>query len=465
LKEYDLAIIGGGPGGEAAAARALALGLRTCVIEAGRMGGVCLNVGCIPTKAMLYASDLFTHVRDARKFGISLADASVDGPAFMKRVRDVVDTIVGALERRYESSAADLLRGRARLTGRDTIHVDLSDGGSEQIKARSIILATGSSPARPGVFPWESPRVMTTDEIVLAETLPESLLIVGGGVIGCEFATVFAELGIPVTLVEMLDRLTAPLDEDASKLVHRSLRRLRVDVKLRTRIASMSADASGVSARTEDGQTLTAAAALIAVGRKANIDNLGLEVAGVATKDGIIPVDDCCRTSAANIYAVGDVAERRQYAHLASRMGVVAAENAAGLDSRDDRTVVPVGMFTHPEVATVGASEAEVRAAGADPGAPGLAAVVQYRATGIAWAYDRTDGIVKIVADPAGGRILGAVVVGYHAADVVQEIALAMRHSLTVAQVAETVHAHPTFCEGVMLAAEQWLAAAASRKE
>jgi dihydrolipoamide dehydrogenase len=389
----------------------------------------------------------------ARQFGISVTDATVDGPAFMQRVRDLVDTIVTALERRVASSGIDIIKGRARLTGPDTIHVDLNDGASEQVKARSIVIATGSSPIKPGAFPWDSPRVMTTDEIVSAETLPESLLVVGGGVIGCEFATVFAELGIPVTLVEMLDRLTAPLDEEASKLVNRSLRKLKVNVLLRTRIASMSAGDDGVSAETENGKTLSAAAALVAVGRKANTDGLGLEQAGVVTAGGIIPVDHHCRTNVSGVYAVGDVAERRQYAHLAARMGVVAAENAAGNDASDDRTVVPVGMFTHPEVATVGLSEAGARASGGSV----LAAQVQYRATGIAWAYDRTEGIVKIIGDAASGAILGALVVGYHAADVVQEIAVAMRHSLTVAQLADTIHPHPTFCEGVMMAAEQWL--------
>ena len=454
MKEYDVAIIGGGPGGDAAAGRAIARGLKTCLIEAVSLGGACLNVGCIPTKAMLYASDLFHHMRQAGQFGLNCPDPRVDGRAYMKRVHGVVAGLVKALDKKYQSPGVDLLRGTGRLAGPGTITVDLNAGGREEIRASSVIIATGSSPVRPGVFPWDIPTVMTTDQAVTADALPASVLIVGGGVIGCEFATVYSELGIPTTIVEMLDRLAAPLDEDASKLIHRSLRMRGAEVLLRSRIVQMSAGPDGVTARTEDGKTLQAACALVAVGRRPNVVGLGLEQAGVELTDGIIAVDDHCRTNVPGIYAVGDVAEKRQYAHLASRMGVVAAENAAGRDVADDRTCVPVGVFTHPEVATVGLGEAEARREHSDI----RVASAQYRATGIALAYGRTDGMVKIIAEAGSGRAIGGLVVGYHAADVVQELAAAMRNSLTVTQLAATIHVHPTFSEGVLLAAENWLA-------
>jgi len=330
----------------------------------------------------------------------------------------------------------------------------LNDGGVEELRASSIIIATGSSPARPAMFPWSSPAVMTTDQAAVADSLPESVLIVGGGVIGCEFATIYSELGIATTVVEMLDRLAGPLDADASKLIHRSLRMRKVNVLLRSKIVDVSAGPDGIAATTDDGKTIQAARALVAVGRRANVEGLGLEAAGVALADGLITVDDHCRTGVANIYAAGDVASARQYAHLARRMGIVAAENAAGNDVSDDLACVPAAVFTHPEVAVVGLDEVEARGRGLNV----RAATVQFRATGIAWAYGRTDGLVKIVAEAAGGRILGALVVGYHAADVIGELAVAVRHSLTVAQLAETIHPHPTFGEAVGMAAEKWQA-------
>jgi len=450
---YDIAIIGGGPGGEAAAQRAQMRGAKTCLIEQNSLGGTCLNVGCIPTKAMLCASDMLHSVQSARQCGIEVGPGQVNGQAYMKRVGEVVSNLVKALDRKYASGDVDLIRGRGRLGSADTIQVDLSEGGQREVQAKNIIIATGSTPAKPPVFPWDSPNVWTTDQAVTADDLPASILIIGGGVIGCEFATVYSELGIPTTVVEMLDRLAEPLDADASKLIQRSLRRRKVNVLVRTKITEMTAGPEGVKA-VADGKTLEASVALVAVGRKPNIDDLGLEDAGVQIQDGVIAVDERCRTNVANIYAIGDAAEAKQYAHLAARMGVVAVENAVGGGLTDDRSVVPVGVFTHPEVASVGLTEDQ--AVEANPAA--RAASFEYRATGVAWAYCRTDGLVKIIADSGSGQILGGLVVGYHAADVIQELAAAMRNKLTVAQTAETIHAHPTFCEAVQLAAEKWLA-------
>ncbi len=450
---YQVAVIGAGPGGASAARQAINRGAKVCLIEAGTLGGACLNVGCIPTKAMLHASELCKQMREAKQFGLSSGEVTVDGPAFMARVSKVVSVLVGGLDKKYQTSEIDLIRGRAALTGADQIEIQLNDGGVRSIQADSIVIATGSSPARPGLFPWDSPRVMTTDQAVVAEDLPESILIIGGGVIGCEFATVYCELGIPTTLVEMLDRLSAVLDQDASKLIERSLKRRKVKVHIGSGIVSMTADESGVRAEMADGQIAQAAYALIAVGRKPNIENIGLAAAGVETKDGIIPVDDYCRTNVPNIYAVGDVAESRQYAHLASRMGVVAADNATGYECSDDRTAVPVGQFTHPEVASVGATEAQARTQ--HPAA--RAASVQYQGTGVGWAYGEKDGLVKIIADSVTQEIYGGLIVGYHASDSLQELALAMKHGLTVQQLADTIHTHPTFVESIGFAADAWL--------
>jgi dihydrolipoamide dehydrogenase len=449
---YDVAVLGGGPGGYVAALRAARRGAKTCCIEAGNLGGVCLNVGCIPTKAMLHASELFKHFSRAAEFGFSAGKPALDGAAYMKRVAGVTDALRKGVEKLLTSRKVDLLRGRGRLTARDTIAVE-TKAGAQEVKARAIILATGARAARPSFLPFDSGRVWTTDEATTAAAPPESVLIVGGGVIGCEFATVYAELGIPTTVVEMLDRLVATIDDDAAKAIAKSLQARGVKVRTGAKIVGMKATAKGVTADLEGGQTASAAIALVAVGRTPNVEDLGLETVGVKLAGQIIQVDDRCRTSVPGIYAVGDCAETRQYAHLASRMGVVAADNATGHEVRDPRTVVPVGVYTHPEAAAVGLSEAEA----AKAGRPVRVSRFFYQGSGMARAYGETEGQVKLIADAEFGEILGAVVIGQHATDVVQEIALAMRNELTVGELAETIHPHPTFVEGVMEAAEAWL--------
>jgi len=450
---YDVAVLGAGPGGYVAAIRAAKRGAKTCVIEAGKVGGVCLNVGCIPTKAMLHAGEVFSHIARSPEYGfVGAGKPTVDGAAYMKRVAGVVDGISKSVERLVKSRKVDLIRGRGKLTARDTLEVAGPDG-AQRIKAKSIIIATGSRPARPGFLPFDSGRVWTTDEATTAKTLPESVLIIGGGVIGCEFATVYAELGIPTTVVEMLDRLVANVDEDAAKAIHKSLEQRGAKVRTKARIVGLKATKSGVAAELEGGEKLEAALALAAVGRLPNVEDIGLETVGVQLDGKIIQVDDRCRTNIEGIYAIGDCAEARQYAHLASRMGVVAAENATGHAARDPRTVVPVGIYTHPEVATVGLSEAEA----ATSGKKVRVARFFYQGSGMARAYGETEGQVKLIADETLGEVLGGVVIGQHATDVIQPIALAMRNELTVDELAETIHPHPTFVEGVMEAAESWL--------
>ncbi|MBL7141324.1 MAG: FAD-dependent oxidoreductase, partial [Planctomycetes bacterium] len=275
----------------------------------------------------------------------------------------------------------------------------------------------------------------------------------GGGVIGCEFATVYGELGIRTTVVEMFDRLLPTLDRDTSQAVTESLKERGVDVRTGTKIITMKATKKTVSADLEGGETLKAARALIAVGRVANVEDLGLEDAGVELQGRIIRVDDACRTSADGVYAVGDCAAALQYAHLASRMGAIAADNATGHAVRDPLAVVPQVVYTHPEIAMVGLTEAEARATGRDI----RVARFPLASTGMARAFGDTAGEVKLIAEKAHGEILGAVVIGQHAADVIEELTIAIRNELTVEELAHTIHPHPTFVEAVHEAAELWL--------
>jgi dihydrolipoamide dehydrogenase len=455
MEKYDIAVLGGGPGGNNAAVRADQLGASVCIIEEKYMGGVCLNVGCIPTKAMLHASELFHAMSNrAGEFGLACDNPRVDGPAFMKRVHEMVATIRKGMTTKYENGSIDIYHARGELTGPNTISAELCDGtGTVEICADNIVIATGAAPNKPKTFPFRDARVMTTDEAIEADDLPESILVVGGGVIGCEFATFYSELGIKTTIVEMLDRLVQPLDPDCSRAVARSLRQRGVAQHVGVKITKMEVDEQGVVATLADGTELRAAAALIAVGRKPCTVGLGLEAAGVKVEDGLIPVDKYCRTNVPHIFAVGDVAERLQYAHLAARMGHVAAMTICGRDASDTRDVVPVGLFTHPEIATVGLTEQQAREKHDDV----KVARLQYRGTGTGWAYGEKEGEVKLIAHASSRKILGGIVIGYHAAETIQEVTCAMKNDLTVDQVFQAIHIHPTFVESVGFAAEEWL--------
>ncbi len=449
---FDVAVLGAGPGGLAAAGHAALRGARVALIERAHLGGVCLNVGCMPTKAMLHATDLAWRMRRAETLGVEPAAGRVDGAAMMTRVAEVV----AELRARTESAATsqrnvELIRGRARLDGPDAVVVE-TDDGTRRIRAERTILASGSRPVRPDFLPWDSPRVMTTDEACTATDLPGSIAIIGGGVIGCEFACLFAEAGIPVTLIEMLEELLPPLDKDASKVVRGLLEARGVHVLTSARVRGAEVGDDAVDLTLDDGSAVRAERLLVAVGRTANIEEIGLETAGVETDQGVIAVDDACRTNVPNLYAIGDVAERRQYAHLADRMGVVAAENATGGEASDDRAVVPVGIYTHPEVAQVGLSQAEAKQR------HGKVRVLRYayRNSGTALVYEETEGQLKVTVDPQTGRIHGALWSGPHATDLIQEFALAMRNDLTLALLDATIHAHPTFQEAASVLARQW---------
>jgi len=452
VKTYDVAVLGGGPGGYVAALRAAARGASACCIEAGQLGGVCLNLGCIPTKAMLHASELFHHMGRAPEYGLDAGKLAVDGGAFMKRASDVAAGLRKGVESLLAARKVDVIRGRGILTAPDTIRVD-AGGKARDVKAKSIIIATGARPARPDFLPWKSKCLWTSDEATTANALPESVIVMGGGVIGCEFATVYSELGIPTTLVEMLDGLVPGLDADAAKAVTRGLKKRRVKIHTGTRVTGMKATRKGVTAELEGGKTVKAAVALIVVGRVPNVEDIGLDAVGVELDERIIKVDERCQTNVPGIYAIGDCATVLQYAHLASRMGIVAADNATGHETRDPRDVVPVVVYTHPEVASVGLTEAQARDTGKDI----RVARFPYQASGMARAYGDPEGEVKLIAETDCGEILGATVIGRHAADVIQELALAIRNELTVEELAATIHPHPTFGEAVCEAAEAWL--------
>ena len=451
MRSYDIAILGGGPGGYTAALRGAQRGATVCLIERGALGGTCLNVGCIPTKAMLHVSELAYRAGNASAMGLRAGQIAFDAETFAIRTARTVTALRKGVASLLKARKVDVIKGSGRLTAPTAIEVAL-DEGPQTVTAKSVIIATGSRPARPSFGPWDSDRVMTTDEATTTDELPASILIVGGGVIGCEFATFYAELGVKTVLVEMLDGLLGGLDADAVKVVTASLTARGVHIRTGATVQTMSADTTAVTTELSIDQTVITHAALIAVGRQPNTEDLGLDELGITLTDSLISVDDRCRTSVDHLYAIGDVACAKQYAHVATRMGIVAADAATGHDTTDDLSVVPECVYTHPEVASVGMSELEANDEFAD------VKVVRFplRASGMAQAYGETDGLVKLIARQSNGRVLGALVIGPHATDTIHEVAVAIRHALTVGQLAETIHAHPTFAETIHEAAEAW---------
>ena len=449
---YDVAVIGSGSGGYVAALRAAMRGAKVCCIEHGQLGGTCLNVGCIPTKTMLYGSELFWRMKHAEKFGFSTKNLQLDRVKYMSRNSLVVDGLRDGVSFLLKKRKVDIISGHGRLTAKDTISIE-SGSGANQIKAKAIIIATGSRPIRPEFLPWDCGYCITTNEATTASDLPGSILILGGGVIGCEFATIYSELGIKTTIVEIFDKLVANIDDDISKAVTKSLERRNVGVVTGTKLEMATPGQSGVTAKLSSGDIIETGKILVAVGRKPNIENIGLEELGIKLEAGVIKVDDHCRTNIDGIFAIGDVAEIQQYAHLASRMGIVAGDNAMGHQTRDDRAIVPAGIYTHPEAASVGLTEEQA----INKHANVKISRFSYAASGMARAYDQTEGMVKIIAEGELEAILGAVVIGSHAIDVIQEISIAMKNELTVKEIAEVIHPHPSFTEAVGEAADAWL--------
>ncbi|MFW6108400.1 MAG: dihydrolipoyl dehydrogenase family protein, partial [bacterium] len=347
----------------------------------------------------------------------------------------------------------DVVRGTGRLAGRKQVAVELTDGGTETLEADKIILATGSEPARPGFVSFDSPRVMTSDEALELTDLPESVFILGGGYIGCEFAAIFAQLGSQVIVVEMLDSLLPLMDPDIGSAITKAFKKLRIKVHTGTKMESLEATDDGIEAALEGGKTIEASHALICVGRRMLSDGLGLEEVGVEVEDGAIVIDEHCETSVAGIYAIGDVTGKLQLAHVASAQAFVAAECAAGQDSTMDYRVVPAAVFTRPEVGNVGLTEPEAKEAGYEV----KTGTFPLQALGRAIAIGETDGFAKVVGDATTGEVLGVHLVGAHASDVIADGAMALSLEATMTELARTVHTHPTMAEAVMEAARAWL--------
>lgn len=451
--QFDLCVIGAGPGGYVAAIRAAQHGLRVGLVERDEVGGVCLNRGCIPSKAMLRSAGLVQEAQHAASLGIRIENVRVDYSGVLRFRDKVVKQLTSGVTTLLQSQGVTIVKGEARLLARDRVEVR-RNGEHQEIAARSIIIATGSRPAPLPIPGAQGRNVIDSDGALALTEVPRSMLIVGGGPIGVEWADIFASFGAQVTVVELLPSLIPLEDADMGRLLERVFTRRGIKVMTGARITAIEDGPDGDKRATiinQEGreEIVSAEYVLIGVGRRPNSENLGLESVGVASERGFIKVDDHLRTNVPGIYAIGDVIGGYLLAHVASREGEVAADNIAGHDARMEYKVVPACVYTHPEVASVGLTEAKAR----EQGYSVKVGKFPFTASGRALTAGQTDGMVKIVADAQYGEILGVHIIGHGASELIPEAALAMKLESTVEEIAATIHAHPTLAEATMEAA------------
>lgn len=451
-QKFDTVVIGAGPGGYVAALRLGAQGQTVALVESAQLGGTCLNCGCIPTKTLLHASQIADHLTHATQYGISVDNVRIDLPTMIKRKNAVVTGLRGGVGTLLKARKVRTFAGTAQLTSPNTVAVQLNDGANANITADNIIIATGSSPAVPKVFPHDRSKVMTSTEILDLTELPKSLLIVGGGYIGCEFATFFNELGVEVTVVEMLERILPMSDADLSAALAKVFKARGITVHTGIAVEKMEITGAGVATTLADGSAIATPLALICTGRTPNTAGLGLEKLNITTDNGFIAIDEHCRTNVPNIYAIGDVTGKLQLAHVASRQATVAAHNICGQPDTEDYAVVPAAVYTHPEIASVGLTEKQAK----DQGLQIQTASFPLIASGLAQAYGATGGFAKLIADQHG-IILGAHLMCPHASDLIHEIAVLMKAECTLDELNATIHAHPTFAETIAEATDALL--------
>ncbi len=447
--DYDLTIVGGGPGGYVAALRAAQLGLRVALVERAEVGGICLNWGCIPTKALLACVDVADCARSASDFGVAVGEVSVDADAVFERKDRVVARLRSGVETLLKKRKVDVHRGEARVEQPGVVTVS-SGEGEVTLRSRNVILATGSVPLVPSAFPYDGRVVVTSRDALGRSGLPKDALIIGAGAVGCEFASFYSGVGTKVTLVEMLPEVLPGEDQSAARTVRSSLKKRGVEIRVGTRVERIDVSDGRARIVLDSGDELESEMVLLAMGRRPSVKEANAEGLGVAVDGGAIVVDDRMRTSVEGVYAVGDVVGGWLLAHVASREGIVAASQAAGIDVRMSYAAVPRCTFTRPEVASVGITEHQAT----ERGAAVEVGRFPFSASGKAVAEGDAIGFVKVLAEKGGGRVLGGVVVGPHASDLVHEIALAMEAGLTAETVASMIHAHPTLSESVAEAFE-----------
>lgn len=450
--KYDVAIIGAGPGGYVSAIRMGQLGMKVALIEEAKLGGVCTNRGCIPTKALYSATKLLERAEDAEAIGIEFAAPVIDLEKLASWKEGVVSTLVEGISFLLKSNGVTVYQARGRLDG--TGRVALSTG--ETIEADRIVLAAGSSPIEIPGFTFADPRVWSSDDALALTEIPQRLLVIGGGVIGLELATIYNRLGSTVTVIEMMDEILPGIDLDRRTIatLKRSLKAQGINIHLNMAAETYKEGAQGLVIKTKSGESFEADRVLLAVGRRPNSSEIGLETVGIKSdRRGFIQVDGNLQSSAPEVYAIGDLVPGPMLAHKASAEGIKLAAAFVGDELPLDYETIPQAIFTDPEVASVGLSEKLAKEKGIDT----VVGRFPYAALGKALGMGETEGFFQVVAEVKSGRLLGAQIVGAEASDLISEAALAVQNGLSLSAIADAVHPHPTLPEGLKEAAENAL--------
>ncbi len=439
-------VLGGGPAGDVAALRAAQLGAAVTLVERAELGGTCLNWGCIPTKALLAGADLLRRIRHAEEFGIHVGDVRVDFARMMARKQEIVEKMRAGVEAACKRREVTLVRGHGVIEG-DAVVVD-----GTAFPFDHLIVCTGTAASGLPGIDMDHARVVTSDGILMLEEIPQRMVVIGGGVIGCEFASLFAALGTKVTVVEVMPQILTGIEPKIVTQFRRLMEREGVVFHTGAALASTEYSDAGITATLKDGTVIDADLMLVSVGRRAQTEGIGLEAAGVAVSErGYVVVDDYLLTANPKIRAAGDCIGGLQLAHLASAEAHRAVENALLHNVRAiDRTVVPSCIYTHPEIATVGLSTDQAKAAGHEV----HTGQARYAGNGKALAEGESDGVVQLVADKVTGTLLGATLMGAHAVEMIHEIGVAISDGLTIDELGDIIHAHPTISELIMDAAQ-----------
>ncbi len=450
IHDVDVAIVGGGPGGYVAAVRGAQLGLKVAIIEKDRMGGTCLNRGCIPTKAIASSVDVLRKIKDSSAYGIEIDSYTLSMSEIIKRKNTVVDTLVGGIEHLMDSNEIIKVEGNAQIAGEKSLSVKTKKIDAT-INYKNLIIATGSSTFMLPIEGSDIPEILTSDTILDIEEVPESLTIIGGGVIGMEFAFIFRELGAEVNVVEFAPEILVLLDQDVVDVIKVAADEKGIKVMTGAAASRLINSENGqiitVIKKGEEEQYLASTHVLMAVGRKANIDSLELEKIGVelnGRKNGI-EINDKCQTTNPDVYAIGDVTNKIQLAHVASHQGMVAMENIAGLDAHMQYEVIPSAIFTHPEIGNVGMTEKEA----IEKGIAIKVGKFPLMANGKALCMGEPEGFVKIIAEEDSEQIIGGVVIGIHGTDMVATLANLIAEKRKLAEAQHVVYAHPTTAESI----------------
>ncbi|NTU25180.1 dihydrolipoyl dehydrogenase [Bacillus tequilensis] len=457
--EYDVVILGGGTGGYVAAIRAAQLGLKTAVVEKENLGGTCLHKGCIPSKALLRSAEVYRTAREADQFGVETAGVSLNFEKVQQRKQAVVDKLAAGVSHLMKKGKIDVYNGYGRILGPSifsplpgTISVERGNGEeNDMLIPKQVIIATGSRPKMLPGLEADGEHVMTSDEALQMEKLPKSIIIVGGGVIGIEWASMLHDFGVKVTVIEYADRILPTEDQDISKEMESLLKKKGIQFVTGAKVLpdTMTKTSDDISIQAEKaGETVTYSAEkmLVSIGRQANIEGIGIENTDIVTENGVISVNESCQTKESHIYAIGDVIGGLQLAHVASHEGIIAVEHFAGLNPPPlEPTLVPKCIYSSPEAASVGLTEEEAKANGHNV----KIGKFPFMAIGKALVYGESDGFVKIVADRDTDDILGVHMIGPHVTDMISEAGLAKVLDATPWEIGQTIHPHPTLSEAI----------------